>query len=146
MLCNIDAPAYLNPRIVEALENEVYGSVTMTAFSLVVFVLGVIMIYFNPPYVVFIFWILNSAQGCLVAIVLGLLDKSNVVRKRKSSESVETSQILGSSVNYAREGGEGEMDEFGEFGDFVDGDGGMIDGEMEDASLPYIEMDEKEEI
>ncbi|KAM3180852.1 hypothetical protein ACTXT7_015501, partial [Hymenolepis weldensis] len=145
MLCNIDAPAYLNPRIIEALENEVYGSVTMTAFSLVVFVLGVIMIYVNPPYVVFIFWILNSVQGCLVAIVLGLLDKSNVIRKRKSSESVETSQILGNSLNYTREGGEGEMNAFSEFGDFVDGDGGMIDGEMEDAPSPYIEMDEKRE-
>lgn len=77
--------------------------------------------------------------------MLGLLDKSNVVRKRKSSESVETSQILGSSVNYAREGGEGKMNEFSEFGDFVDGDGGMIDGEIEDASPPYIEMDEKRE-
>lgn len=49
-----------------------------------------------------------------------------MVRKRKSSEAVETSRILGSFVNYAHEG-EGEaIDEIGGFGDF-DANIGEID-------------------
>nr|CDS31126.1 cadherin EGF LAG seven pass G type receptor 1 [Hymenolepis microstoma] len=143
MLCNIDTPAYLNPRVIEALQNEMYGSVAMTAYSLVVFVLGVVMIHNNLPNVVFIFWMLNSVHGCLIAVIMGLLDKSNVVRKRKSSESVETSQILGSSVNYGQ--GKEETNEFGEFGDFEDADGGMIGDEMDSTLSPYNVKEETKE-
>ncbi|VDN97474.1 unnamed protein product [Rodentolepis nana] len=129
LLCNIDTPAYLHPKIIEALQNEMYGSVTMTAFSLAVFVTGVVMIYDNRPYIVFIFWMLNSVQGCLIAVVMGLLDKSNVVRKRKFSEFVETSQILGSSVNFTQD--KEEVNEHSEFGDLEIGDGVMIGDEMD---------------
>lgn len=89
-------------------------------------------------------------------MVMGPLDKSNVVRKRKSSEKTDTSQILGSSVNYAHEGVEGELEgqanEYGEdFGDFMDdshGDslgviGGEIKGNFDDEPPPYSEIDDR---
>ncbi|KAL5106458.1 hypothetical protein TcWFU_010070 [Taenia crassiceps] len=98
LLCNIDAPAYLNPRVIEALQSEMRTTTAASVYIGIIYGLGLVFIYLNPPYVGFVFWILNSLTGCVVAILLGLLDKSNVVEKRRSSGAPEAPKILKGSM------------------------------------------------
>ncbi|KAL5961178.1 Adhesion G-protein coupled receptor D1, partial [Taenia solium] len=98
LLCNIDAPAYLNPRVIEALQNDMRMTTAASIYSGIIYGLGLVFIHLNPPYTGFIFWILNSLAGCVVAVLLGPLDKSNVVKKRRTSGAPEASRILKSSI------------------------------------------------
>ncbi|VDM35300.1 unnamed protein product [Hydatigera taeniaeformis] len=98
LLCNIDAPAYLNPRVIEALQNDMRTTTAASIYSALVYGLGIVFVFFNLPYSAFAFWILNSLTGCMVALLLGPLDKSNVVKKRKSSGALEVAKTSRSSV------------------------------------------------
>ncbi|VDK38457.1 unnamed protein product, partial [Taenia asiatica] len=98
LLCNIDAPAYLNPRFHTAFRNDMRTTTAALVYSGVIYGLGLVFIHLNPLYTGFIFWILNSLAGCVVAVLLGPLDKSNVVKKRRTSGAPEASRILKSSI------------------------------------------------
>ncbi|EUB57302.1 putative G-protein coupled receptor [Echinococcus granulosus] len=98
LLCNIDAPAYLSPRVIEALRNDVRTATVASVYSSIIYGLALVFIYLNPLYEGFIFWALNALTGCVVATLLGPLDKSNVVKKRRSSGALDASKILGSSI------------------------------------------------
>ncbi|VDD74343.1 unnamed protein product [Mesocestoides corti] len=133
LLCNTDTPAYLKPAVIEALQGELYATVNITHYCVLVYSLGFAFTHLNPPYVGFIFWTANSLLGCLVTLCFGPLGKRIAVKKRRSSDIFESGKDLATSVE-AQKDAEGRPPSSASFDNF---------GLAEDEEVVSVEFADK---